>query len=109
MKMPTTWDGWAARVSLYVREGKKLLKEPRFPIRIEEVALHYSREVFPNDPILEVRGENCRGKWEGALVPKDDRSGWGLFYDTGHASKGRKNFTMAHEFAHYLIHRNLTD
>lgn len=109
MKMPTTWDGWAARVSLYVREGKKLLKEPRFPIRIEEVALHYSREVFPNDPILEVRGENCRGKWEGALVPKDDRSGWGLFYDSGHASKGRKNFTMAHEFAHYLVHRNLTD
>jgi hypothetical protein len=109
MKMPTTWQGWASKVSLYVREGKKLLNEPRFPIRIEEVALHYSREVFPMDPILEVLGQNYRGKWEGALVPKDDRSGWGLFYDSGHASKGRKNFTMAHEFAHYLVHRNLTD
>jgi hypothetical protein len=107
MKMPTTWDGWAARISLYVRAGKQLLNEPRFPVSIEEVALHYSREVFPQDPILEVRGENCRGKWEGALVPKEDRSGWGLFYDSGHSSKGRKNFTMAHEFGHYLIHRNL--
>jgi hypothetical protein len=109
MKMPTTWDGWASRVSLYVREGKKLLKQPRFPIRIEEVALDYSRQVFPHDPILEVMGRNWNGEWEGALVPKDDRSGWGLFYDTGHTSKGRKNFTMAHEFAHYLVHRNLTD
>jgi hypothetical protein len=109
MKMPTTWQGWASKVSLYVREGKKLLNEPRFPIGIGEVALHYSREVFPKDPILEVLGQNFRGKWEGALVPKDDRSGWGLFYDSGHASKGRKNFTMAHEFAHYLVHRNLTD
>ena len=90
MKMPTTWDGWAARVSLYVREGKKLLKEPRFPIRIEEVALHYSREAFPNDPILEVRGENYRGKWEGALVPKDNRSGWGLFYDSATRRRAEK-------------------
>ena len=109
MTLPTTWQGWAVRVSAYVREGKKLLNEPRFPVKIEEVAIHYSQSVFPMDPILEVKGENYRGKWEGALVPKDDRSGWGLFYDSGHASKGRKNFTMAHEFGHYLAHRHLTN
>jgi hypothetical protein len=109
MTMPTTWQGWAVRVSLFVREGKKLIGQPRFPIRIEEVALHYSRSVFPKDPIIEVEGQNFSGKWEGALVPKEDKSGWGILFDTGHSSRGRINFTLAHEFAHYLAHRHLTN
>jgi hypothetical protein len=108
MKMPTTWEGWAVRVSAYVREGKRLLGQPRFPIRIEEIALHYSRSVFPTEPITVVRGENFHGKWEGALIPKDDKREWAIFYDKGHSSKGRINFTMAHELGHYLAHRHVS-
>jgi hypothetical protein len=107
MKMPTTWDGWAARVSLYVREGKKLLGQPRFPIRIAEIAQDYSRNVFPAEPIVHVEGKNFSGKFEGALVPNESRQ-WAIFYDTGHASKGRINFTQAHELGHYLAHRHLS-
>ncbi len=62
MKMPTTWDGWATRVSLYVREGKKLLGESRFPIRIAEIARDYSHNVFPADPIVHVEGRDFGGK-----------------------------------------------
>ncbi|MFK4539842.1 hypothetical protein ABIA00_008025 [Bradyrhizobium ottawaense] len=107
MKMPTTWEGWASRVSLYVREGKKLLGEPRFPIRIAEIAQDYSRNVFPADPIMHVEGRNFAGKFEGALVPNESKQ-WAIFYDTGHTSKGRVNFTMAHELGHYLAHRHLS-
>lgn len=105
MKMPTTWDGWATRVSLYVREGKKLLAQPRFPIRIAEIAQDYSRNVFPADPIVHVEGRDYAGKFEGALIPNEDRQ-WAIFYDKGHTSKGRINFTLAHELGHYLAHRH---
>lgn len=107
MKLPTTWSGWATRVSLYVREGKRLLREPRFPIRIAEVARDYSRNVFPADPIVHVEGRDFGGKFEGALVPNDSRE-WAIFYDEGHTSKGRINFTLAHELGHYLAHRHLS-
>lgn len=107
MKMPTTWNGWAARVSLYVREGKKLLGEPRFPIRIAEIAQDYSRNVFSADPIIHVEGKNFGGKFEGALVP-NEHGQWAIFYDDGHTSKGRINFTLAHELGHYLVHRHLS-
>lgn len=107
MKMPTTWDGWAARVSLYVREGKKLLGEPRFPIRIAEIAKDYSANICPNESIVHVEGQDFRGKFEGALVPNQDRQ-WAIFYDKGHTSRGRINFTLAHEFGHFLVHRHLS-
>ena len=107
MKLPTTWSGWATRVSLYVREGKKLLGEPRLPIRITEIAQDYSRNVFPGDPIVHVEGRDFGGQFEGALVP-NGRQEWAIFYDEGHTSKGRINFTLAHEFGHYLVHRHLS-
>ncbi|MER9305583.1 hypothetical protein [Mesorhizobium sp. M0496] len=67
--MPTTWSGWASRVSAYVKQGKELLGQPRFPIRIAEIALDYSRNVFPDDSITLVQGRDFHGKYEGALVP----------------------------------------
>ncbi|MEE9985530.1 ImmA/IrrE family metallo-endopeptidase [Agrobacterium pusense] len=108
MKQPTTWQGWASRVSLYVREGKKLLNLPRFPIKIDEFAEGYSRQLFPRDPITMIEGRDFKGKFEGALVPNDAKDEWAIIYDTGHPSKGRVNFTLAHEFGHYLVHRHLS-
>ncbi|TCA82399.1 ImmA/IrrE family metallo-endopeptidase [Rhizobium leguminosarum bv. viciae] len=107
MKMPTTWDGWASRVSRYVKDGKELLGLPRFPVRVDEIALHYSRSVFPDTPISRIEGQDFNGKFEGALVPREDGD-WAIFYDRGHTSRGRINFTLAHEFGHYLAHRHLS-
>jgi len=33
------------------------------------------------------------------------KKGWGIFYNSAIASNGRINFTLGHEFGHYLIHR----
>jgi IrrE N-terminal-like domain len=33
------------------------------------------------------------------------RKGWGIIYNNRITSKGRINFTLAHEFGHYLLHR----
>ena len=48
------------------------------------------------------------GKFEGALVPNVAKDEWAIIYDHGHTSRGRINFTLAHEFGHYLIHRRLS-
>ena len=44
--------------------------------------------------------------FDGALLraPPGER-GWGIIYNSGVTSKGRINFTLAHEFGHYLSHR----
>lgn len=106
--MPTTCEGWATRVSVFIKGATEALKLPRFPIRIEPVALHYSKQLFPQNPITTVAGD-AFDKFEGALIPDPARSGeWGIFYNKELKSKGRINFTLAHEFGHYLLHRHLS-
>ncbi|HBS50501.1 MAG TPA: hypothetical protein DEA05_10675 [Rhodobacteraceae bacterium] len=44
---------------------------------------------------------------EGMLMPHPSGSGeWGIIYNETIRSSGRRNFTLAHELGHYLLHRN---
>jgi len=61
--------------------------------------------MFPDDPILGVRGDRIPG-FEGALYPLETGKGWAIVYNSS-VSPGRKRFTVAHEFGHYLMHRTL--
>ena len=79
---------------------------PRFPINVEAIARDYSRSVFPEEPITLVQGRAFSPQFEGALMRKSGTSEWGIFYNSAIASPGRKNFTLAHELGHYLIHRD---
>lgn len=79
--------------------------QDRFPVRIEELAIEYSRKRFPDDPLTDVLGDKLPG-FDGALFPaQDGKNGWGILYNSGITSPGRTNFTLAHEFGHYLMHR----
>ena len=43
---------------------------------------------------------------EGMLMPHPSGSGeWGIVYNETIRSPGRRNFTLAHELGHYLLHR----
>lgn len=77
----------------------------RFPVDVSRLALDYSRSRYPEDPILRVDGDELPG-FDGSLVkaPKG-KPGWGIFYNNAFKSAGRINFTLAHEFGHYLLHR----
>lgn len=76
-----------------------------FPIDIPMVAREYSKQRFPDDPIVSVQGDNLP-TFDGALFKaRDGRKGWGIIYNRAITSKGRINFTLAHEFGHYLLHR----
>lgn len=79
--------------------------EDRFPVNVTQLALDYSRQAFPNEPVRGVKGESIPG-FEGALYPLEDVSGWAIVYNSA-VSPGRRRFTIAHEFGHYLMHRSL--
>jgi IrrE N-terminal-like domain len=50
-------------------------------------------------------GANLPG-FDGALYRAPaGKGGWGIVYNNALASRGRINFTLAHEFGHYLLHR----
>lgn len=77
----------------------------RYPVDVEELILEYSRNVWPDDPVLQIVSEPLRG-FEGALVPvRKAPFGW-LVVSNSSASPGRRRFTVAHEVAHYLLHRD---
>lgn len=101
-KTPTP-ERWAIDLSIVLRT---ILGEDRFPIDVEMLALEYTRQRYPDDPITRVRARDLPG-FEGALVKASrDDQGWGIAYSTGITSEGRRNFTIAHELGHYLVHRH---
>lgn len=88
-----------------------VLGEDRFdksPIQIEELALQYSAQIAPETPIHEVTEKNIPGCM-GALVYGDNRPRqWGILYHHDQ-TPGRRAYTIAHEFGHYILHRDLID
>lgn len=77
----------------------------RFPVQVPELAKEYSRHRFPDDPVSLVLGDNLPG-FDGALYKAPPhKKGWGIIYNSRVISPGRVNFTVAHEFGHYLLHR----
>lgn len=77
----------------------------RFPVNVEAIAKDYSKAVFPDEPITLVQGKAFGPKFEGALMRKPGSAEWGIFFNSAISSPGRKNFTLAHELGHYLLHR----
>ncbi|MEX3787341.1 ImmA/IrrE family metallo-endopeptidase [Paraburkholderia sp. BR14374] len=80
----------------------------RFPVKVDELTLEYSRQCFADSPIDKVVGEDM-DDFEGMLAANKARSKWLIVYNSAVRSEGRKRFTVAHEFAHYLLHRHQQD
>jgi len=80
----------------------------RFPVQVDEVAQEYSRQCFKDSPIDRIQGENL-DCFEGMLKANKSRSRWLILYNDGVGSEGRKRFTIAHEFGHYILHRHQQD
>lgn len=106
VKLPATPEAWAIRITQLLNAVRDAHRIPRFPIDVAEVAMEISRQYFPEAPITMVAGAPLSKGVEGMLVPKNDGSGeWGILYNNSIRSRGRQNFTLAHEFGHYLLHR----
>ncbi|WP_420857648.1 ImmA/IrrE family metallo-endopeptidase [Marivivens marinus] len=104
--MPTTPQGWAIRLTKILSLHQAAHGLPRFPIDVAALAQDVSRQVFPDAPITMVGGLDLSKGVEGMLMPSPDGSGeWGIIYNDTIRSPGRRNFTLAHELGHYLLHR----
>lgn len=95
MKEPTTPVAWAAFL------GK--IWGDRFPVDIKAMAMEYSSRYA--DPIKAIKAAPV-DNFEGALCPIPNRGNWAILYNPNMTSAGRINFTLAHEFGHYLVHRH---
>jgi IrrE N-terminal-like domain len=100
VRSPTRWATDLTRVL------NAVLGADHFPIKISEVAKELSVQMFPDDPIIGVGGRTDIDGFEGCLWPAEDKKGWGIVFNENVKSKGRINFTLAHEFGHYLLHRS---
>jgi hypothetical protein len=95
-------ERWAIDISLVLNA---VLGKDRFPVDVALVAKEYSMQRYPDDPVSLVVGRSLPN-FDGALYrAPHGKKGWGIFYNSAIASQGRINFTLAHEFGHYLIHR----
>lgn len=102
MTQPLSPQRWANDISIIL---KATLGANRFPVDIKEAAREISKIKFPDDPITMIQGNSLPG-FEGALIPAPPgKKGWGIVYNSAIRSRGRINFTLGHEFGHYLLHR----
>lgn len=93
---------WANDLTLLLNA---VLGADRFPVDVPGVALEFSRQRFPDDAITLVKGD-VFPNFDGALVrAPSGKKGWGIFYNSAISAPGRINFTLGHEFGHYLMHR----
>ena len=93
---------WATDISNVLN---KVLGTEHFPVQVATIARDYSHQLFPDDPITLIKGD-ALSSFDGALFrAPTGADGWGIIYNNTITSKGRINFTLAHEFGHYLIHR----
>ena len=80
----------------------------RYPVDLKWLALEYSREKFPNAYIEDITDDDLPG-FEGALYKKvknNSEPRWLIIYNNQIIKPERINFTLAHEFGHYLLHRD---
>jgi len=80
----------------------------RFPVDVQQLALEYTNQCFPDSPITKIQGERIDG-FEGMLKANKSKTKWLIVYNDGNGSEGRQRFTVAHEFGHYMVHRELQD
>lgn len=77
-----------------------------FPVDVTELALSYSKSTCftSEDCLIAIQGADLSNDIDGVLqkTPK----GWVIIYNNSIKYSGRINFTIAHEFGHYLLHRN---
>lgn len=77
-----------------------------FPVDVIGIALQYTAQRFSGEAITLARGADLPG-FDGALYRAPaGKVGWGIIYNNALASRGRINFTLAHELGHYLLHRS---
>lgn len=99
---PTTPSAWGIQLSkLWMECGQP------FPVDVRQLALEVSKTRF-SDPIALIKPHGIAGI-DGMLSKRQTKGDWCISYDEAVTVPGRINFTLGHEFGHYLLHRQTRD
>lgn len=110
MSYPHTPAAWAIRITQILQVVEQATGAGLYPIRVQEIALDLARQFFPEAPLTRITGEDLGDRFEGMLLRVPGTANeWGIIYSTAIKSPGRINFTLAHEFGHYLLHKTLLE
>lgn len=102
MSDPKTPSAWGIQLSkLWMDCGQN------FPIEVRDIAPEVSKTRFPDDPIGIIKAHGISGI-DGMLSKRKSKGDWCISYDDT-TVPGRINFTLGHEFGHYLLHRKLRE
>lgn len=101
--LPTTPAAWAIKLSQLLQHIQSSTGESLYPMRVQDLACDISKHFFPSDPLVRVCADTFSTEFDGMMVKKNGQ--WGIVYNDAITSRGRINFTLAHEFGHYLLHR----
>lgn len=82
----------------------RAVKGDVFPVNAGALALNWSQQTAPSDPIGDLEAQELNG-FEGGLFWLPTRKVWALLYQRHDNLPGRTNYTIAHEFGHYVLHR----
>ncbi|WP_079388624.1 ImmA/IrrE family metallo-endopeptidase [Pseudomonas aeruginosa] len=91
----------AIRISRVLQE---VLGLDRFPVNVRELVLEWSLQTCPDQPIKDIKSVPLPS-FEGMLVQSPNGDGWVIGVNEDVESEGRIRFTIAHEFGHYMLHR----
>jgi len=89
----------------------KVLGADRFdtsPVQVKELALQYSAQTAPETPIHEVTEKHIPGCMGALIYGENTPRQWAILYHEDQ-TPGRRAYTIAHEFGHYILHRDLID
>ena len=78
------------------------------PVQVEELALQYSAQTAPESPIHEVTEKDIPGCMGALVYGENHPRQWGILYHYDQ-TPGRRAYTIAHEFGHYVLHRERID
>ena len=85
-----------------------VLGTERFPLDVESVAMELSKQWSPAAPIMKIEGHTGVEGFEGALQRNPDATRWRILYSQDREPV-RQRFTIAHEFGHFALHREMQE
>ena len=96
---PAAWGNELSK--LWVMSGQD------FPVGVKEIALEVTKARYSDDPVGVIRAHGIPGI--DGMLSKRKRGDWCISYDETVTIPGRVNFTLGHEFGHYLLHRKVRE
>lgn len=102
MSNPKTPQSWGIELSkLWMVCGQN------FPIDVKQLAPEVTKTRFRDEPVGIIKAHGISGI--DGMLSKRKKGDWCISYDDTVTVPGRINFTLGHEFGHYLLHRKLRE